>query len=79
MEKAKDSNIIGILVGTLGVGMHISNLNKKYILLQHDFLLHEYWGTARIRTVTSELRFARYFHQVFPIERLQTTQDLVQA
>lgn len=29
MEKAKDANIIGILVGTLGVGMHIANLNIK--------------------------------------------------
>lgn len=29
MEKAKDANIIGILVGTLGVGMHIVNLNIK--------------------------------------------------
>jgi hypothetical protein len=27
VEKAKDANIIGILVGTLGVGMHIVNLN----------------------------------------------------
>ncbi|CAD6212339.1 unnamed protein product [Miscanthus lutarioriparius] len=29
VEKAKDANIIGILVGTLGVGMHIVNLNIK--------------------------------------------------
>lgn len=29
MEKAKDANIIGILVGTLGVGMYIANLNIK--------------------------------------------------
>lgn len=29
VEKAKDANIIGILVGTLGVGMHIVNLNRK--------------------------------------------------
>jgi len=27
VEKAKDANIIGILVGSLGVGMHIVNLN----------------------------------------------------
>ena len=26
-NQAKDANIIGILVGTLGVGMHIVNLN----------------------------------------------------
>jgi hypothetical protein len=41
VEKAKDANIIGILVGTLGVGMHIANLNVKDFILQHDFLLHE--------------------------------------
>jgi len=29
VEKAKDANIIGILVGTLGVGMRIVYLNIK--------------------------------------------------
>jgi hypothetical protein len=29
VEKAKDANIIGILVGTLGVGMYIATFDLK--------------------------------------------------
>lgn len=31
MEKAKDANIVGILVGTLGVGVCFSALLKSFV------------------------------------------------
>jgi len=35
IEKAKDSDIIGIVVGTLGVGMYDFIINKKYLTKKH--------------------------------------------
>lgn len=43
MEKAKDANIVGILVGTLGVGMSFLVILSNFVFIVTSVVLHS-WG-----------------------------------
>jgi hypothetical protein len=43
VEKAKDANIVGILVGTLGVGMSFLVILSNFVFIVASVVLHS-WG-----------------------------------